>query len=267
MQASVPIRKVRKWNLKRSPGSLVCAEEACWNKFSCKLYHSDCQRNWAFTPLWQFSFRQLPLLLLLFFPIIEMGILTSLIVSIFYQNYVNISLFWGTVWKDPGFPDNKLQSRHCFPKARAKWGKETAEDRSGVHEDLSGQRRNHKCRWEGCAFYKQRASYASQAKMISCILRRVANKQRMKVHQQQQGRASCIVSWCWLASQIGRQAPCTERMHCRKTEAGKERHEHFCPSIHSLPHPNSWMESTGFSLAPKPKQKVQFMEIFPIWFI
>lgn len=61
----------------------------------------------------------------------------------FCGNYGNMDLFIGAVWKDPGLSD---LPDIVFLKHRIKPGKETAQDRSGVPEELSGQVRNHKCR-------------------------------------------------------------------------------------------------------------------------
>lgn len=143
-------------------------------------------------PLWQFSFRELLFVLVFFFLIIELGILTSFIVS----SFTEIMGIWAC---SEGQFGKILVCLICliikskgdivFLKHGGKRGKEAAEDRSGVPEELSGQGRNHKCRQEGSAFYKQRASYASQVKTVSSRLRKVANKQRIKVYCHEQERA------------------------------------------------------------------------------
>lgn len=74
-----------------------------------------------------------------FFFVTGMGILTSLIVSSFVEIMAIWSLFIGTIWKDPGLSD---LPDFFFLKHREKSGKEAAEDRSGVPEEMSGQVRN-----------------------------------------------------------------------------------------------------------------------------
>lgn len=69
-----------------------------------------------------------------------MGILTHC--KLFCENYGNVDLFIGTVWKDPGLSD---LPDFFFLKHREKSGKEAVEDRSGVPEEQSEQVRNHKC--------------------------------------------------------------------------------------------------------------------------